>query len=268
MFSCTQFCDIENMFQMDYCLAEIGRRYCVYILLTNDDGIHAPGLWAAYQALNAEHEVAVVAPESEQSAVGHTKNGRFFGWAVSGTPADCVKIAVAEILPRRPDLVVSGINHGANVGINVLYSGTVSAATEATIMGIRAMAVSLSTFREADFRVAANFAARLAQELPGLHLPAGVCLNVNVPSLPENQIKGVLVTRQENGLLVERYERRVDPRENIYYWLAGINTKRQLEPGTDFWAVENGYIAITPIHHDLTHYACLEALSQMEWPEE
>ncbi|MGQ9921881.1 MAG: 5'/3'-nucleotidase SurE [Desulfobacca sp.] len=253
----------------------------MYILVTNDDGIHAPGLMALYQALAAAHEVAVVAPESEQSAVGHAisllnplrvkkvnKNGSFFGWAVSGTPADCVKIAVAEILPQRPDLVVSGINHGANVGINVLYSGTVSAATEATIMGIRAMAVSLSTFREADFQVAAHCAARLVQELPHLPLPPRVCLNVNVPSLPANQIKGVMLTRQENGLLVERYERRVDPRENIYYWLAGINSKRHLEPGTDYWAVENGYISITPIHHDLTHYDCLQTLARMEWPEE
>ena len=128
----------------------------MYILLTNDDGIHAPGLWALYQALRPEHEVEVVAPESEQSAVGHAisllnplrvkrvnKNGSFFGWAVSGTPADCVKIAMAEVLPRRPDMVVSGINLGSNVGINVLYSGTVSAATEAAIMGLRSMAVSL-----------------------------------------------------------------------------------------------------------------------------
>lgn len=253
----------------------------MYILLTNDDGIHASGLRALYQALRQEHQVEIVAPESEQSAVGHAisllnplrvkkvrKNGTFFGWAVSGTPADCVKIAMAEVLPRRPDMVVSGINLGGNVGINVLYSGTVSAATEAAIMGIRSMAVSLHTYKEPDFSAAARFAARLVPELPGLDLPEGVCLNVNVPSLPENQIKGVLLTRQENGVLVEQYERRVDPRENIYYWLAGINTKRELEPGTDFWAVENGYISITPIHHDLTHYACLERLTGRDWPQE
>jgi 5'-nucleotidase len=250
----------------------------LHILLTNDDGIHAPGLWAIYQTLQQEHQVEVVAPESEQSAVGHAisllnplrvkkvrRNGMFFGWAVSGTPADCVKIAIAEILPQRPDLVVSGINLGSNVGINVLYSGTVSAATEAAIMGIRSMAVSLSTYKEPDFGVAARFAARLVLELPRSNLPEGVCLNVNVPSLPENQIKGVRLTRQEDGVLVERYERRVDPRENIYYWLAGINSHRQSVPGTDFWAVENGYISITPIHHDLTHYACLEMLTGRDW---
>ena len=158
----------------------------MHILLTNDDGIHAPGLMAIYQALEQEHQVEVVAPESEQSAVGHAitlltplrvkkvrKNGTFFGWAVSGTPADCVKIAMAEILPRRPDLVVSGINLGSNVGINVLYSGTVSAATEAAIMGIKSMAVSLSTYKEPDFGVAARFAARLAPELSALEPPGG-----------------------------------------------------------------------------------------------
>ncbi len=253
----------------------------MYILLTNDDGIHAPGLWAMYQVLKQEHQVEVVAPESEQSAVGHAisllnplrvkkimKNGIFFGWAVSGTPADCVKIAMAEVLPRRPDMVISGINLGSNVGINVLYSGTVSAATEAAIMGIKSIAVSLGTYREPDFGVAARFVGRLIPQVEQMELPEGVCININVPPLPENQIKGVLLTRQENGVLVEHYERRVDPRENIYYWLAGINTKRQLDPGTDFWAVENGYISITPIHHDLTHYACLEMLAERDWLEE
>jgi 5'/3'-nucleotidase len=258
-----------------------GRRDFLHILLTNDDGIHAPGLWAMYQALRPEHQVEVVAPESEQSAVGHAisllnplrvkkvrKNGNFFGWAVNGTPADCVKIAIAEVLPRRPDMVISGINLGSNVGINVLYSGTVSAATEAAIMGLRSMAVSLSTYREPDFGVAARFAARLALEIKEINLPEGVCLNVNVPSLPENQIKGVILTRQEDGVLVEHYEKRVDPRENIYYWLAGVNSKRKVEPDTDFWAIENGYISITPIHHDLTHYACLEMLTGRNWLEE
>jgi len=253
----------------------------LHILLTNDDGIHAPGLWALYQALREDHRVEVVAPEGEQSAVGHAisllnplrvkkvnKNGRFFGWAVLGTPADCVKIAMAEVLTVRPDIVVSGINLGANVGINVLYSGTVSAATEAAIMGLKAMAVSLSTYKEPDFSGAARFAARMVPKLPELRLPEGVCLNVNVPALPENQIKGVLLTRQEKGILVERYEKRIDPRENIYFWLAGVNDKRELQPGTDYWAVQHGYISITPIHHDLTHYDSLEVLNGEEWLEE
>ncbi|WP_449243926.1 5'/3'-nucleotidase SurE [Desulfobacca acetoxidans] len=253
----------------------------MYILLTNDDGIHAPGLWALYQSLRREHRIEVVAPESEQSAVGHAisllnplrvkkvnKNGSFFGWSVLGTPADCVKIAVAEVLPEKPDIVVSGINLGANVGINVLYSGTVSAATEAAIMGLRSMAVSLCTYREPDFTAAASFAARLAPQLPHLNLPTGVCLNVNIPDLPENQIKGVLLTRQEKGVLMEKYERRIDPRENIYFWLAGLNNHRELEPGTDYWAVHEGYISLTPIHHDLTDYDTLKELNGNKWLEE
>lgn len=248
------------------------------ILLTNDDGIHAPGLMALYQALRDDHRIQVVAPESEQSAVGHAislssplrikkinKNGAFFGWAINGTPADCVKIAVAELLSPTPELVLSGINLGGNVGINVLYSGTVSAATEAAILGLRALAISLNTYRQPDFSGAARFACHLAQELPRLPLPPGVCLNVNIPAVPPDQIKGVILTRQDTSRLIERFERRVDPRENLYYWLAGINERRDPEPDTDYWAVQNGYISITPIHHDLTHYSSLAELQKLRW---
>lgn len=248
----------------------------MHILLTNDDGIYAPGLWALYQALRPEHRLWVIAPESEQSAVGHAislsnplrvkkvkKNGEFFGWAVSGTPADCVKIAIAEILPHKPEMVISGINLGANVGINVLYSGTVSAATEAAIMGLKAMAVSLATYKEPDFSVAAATAAALTREFPALPLPPGVCLNVNVPALPAAEIKGLFWTRQERGIQVEHFERRVDPRENVYYWLAGLNERRDAEPGTDYWALLEGYISLTPIHHDLTDYQTLEKLQDL-----
>lgn len=248
----------------------------MHILLTNDDGIYAPGLWALYQALRQEaHRLWVIAPESEQSAVGHAislsnplrvkkikRNGEFYGWAVSGTPADCVKIAIAEILSHKPEMVISGINQGANVGINVLYSGTVSAATEAAIMGLKAMAVSLATYKEPDFSVAAAIAAKLAGRLPELPLPAGVCLNVNVPALPAHEIKGLLWTRQERSIQVERFERRVDPRENVYYWLAGLNERLTPEPGTDYWALQQGYVSLTPIHHDLTDYQTLERLRQ------
>ncbi len=248
------------------------------ILLTNDDGIHAPGLMALFQSLQAKYDLRVVAPESEQSAVGHAislstplrikkinKNGAFFGWAINGTPADCVKIAVAELLSPLPDLVISGINLGPNVGINVLYSGTVSAASEAAILGLRALAISLDTYKEPDFSGAARFAGRLARQLPSLHLPPGVSLNVNVPAIPPGLIKGVMLTRQDTSCLAERFERRVDPRENIYYWLAGINQRRDPEPGTDCWALQNGYISITPIHPDLTHYASLAELQKLKW---
>ena len=246
------------------------------ILLTNDDGIHAPGLMALYQALRGDHHLQVVAPQSEQSAVGHAislttplrikkvnKNGAFFGWAINGTPADCVKIAVAELLTSTLDLVISGINLGPNVGINVLYSGTVSAASEAAILGFRAMAISLDTYKEPDFSGAARFACQMARQLPSLPLPPGVSLNVNVPARPSEAIKGIALTRQEISCLAERFERRVDPRENIYYWLDGLNERQDPEPGTDYWALQNGYISITPIHPDLTHYNTLTEFQKL-----
>lgn len=248
------------------------------ILVTNDDGIYAPGLAALYQELRLLGEVAVVAPESEQSAVGHaislttplrvkqvSLGGGARGWAVSGTPADCVKIALAELLPEPPELVVSGINLGPNVGINVLYSGTVSAATEAAILGLRAVAVSLNTYREPDFAAAALLTRRLLAQLQDWPLPERVCLNINLPALPPEQIKGVRITRQDTGRLVEHFQHRVDPRERVYYWLAEINERRDLESGTDFEALESGYISITPIHHDLTHYPSLTTLPLLNW---
>ncbi len=250
------------------------------ILLTNDDGIYAPGLWALYQELRQLGEVSVVAPESEQSAVGHaislanplrvkkvSLEGGVQGWAVSGTPADCVKIALSELLPEPPQMVVSGLNLGPNVGINVLYSGTVSAATEASILGVRAMAVSLNSYKaEADFAAAARLARETVARLrswPGWK--KGVCLNINLPALPPDRVLGLKFTRQDMGSLVEHFERRVDPREHVYYWLAEINQRRLPDPETDYGALAAGFISITPIHHDLTDYRTLEALRIHKW---
>jgi len=250
------------------------------ILVTNDDGIFSPGLAALYQELCSLGDVMVVAPESEQSAVGHAislshplrvrkiaLDGGVSGWAVSGTPADCVKIALAELLPRPPDLVVSGINLGPNVGINVLYSGTVSAATEAAILGVRALALSLNTYKDPNF----SQAARLAREVLAWLLTwpgwtSEICLNVNLPILPREQIRGFKITRQDVGPLVEHFERRVDPRERIYYWLAEINERREPDLDTDYGALQAGYVSITPIHHDLTHYPSLEGLLDLPRP--
>ncbi len=245
------------------------------ILLTNDDGIYAPGIRALYYELSQLGEVAVVAPDSEQSAVGHaitlinplrvkkvTIDGGVQGWAVSGTPADCVKIGMAELLPQPPKMVVSGINLGPNVGINVLYSGTVSAATEACILGIRGMAFSLNSYKaDADFAAA----ARLARETLGRLMnwtgwSNGTCLNVNLPALPVDKVLGLKFTRQDVGRLVEHFERRVDPREHVYYWLAEINERRDVDPETDLGAVAAGFVSVTPIHYDLTDYRSLESL--------
>lgn len=249
------------------------------ILVTNDDGIYAPGLAALSQELRRLGEVMVVAPESEQSAVGHAISlstplrvkkaplaGDGWGWAVSGTPADCVKIALAELLPGTPDLVVSGINLGPNVGINVLYSGTVSAATEAAILGVKqAVAVSLDTYKEADWTTAARVAGKLLARLQEEKPPGEqLCLNVNLPALPEEAIKGVRLTRQDTAPLTEHFDCRIDPRERVYYWLAGINDRKDLAPDTDYAALAAGYISITPLHHDLTHYPGLNDLRGLE----
>jgi len=249
------------------------------ILLTNDDGIFAPGLTLMCRELRRFGEVKVVAPESEQSAVGHaisltnplrvkelTLEGGVQGWAVSGTPADCVKIALAELLPQAPDLVVSGINLGPNVGINVLYSGTVSAATEAAILGVKGVALSLNSYdKDADFATAALLARRVLARLLGWQAwHHGICLNVNLPALPPDRVKGIRITRQDTGPLVEHFERRVDPRQHVYYWLAEINERRELDLETDYGALSQGYVTITPIQHDLTHYHCLEDLRPFE----
>jgi 5'-nucleotidase len=249
------------------------------ILLTNDDGIYAKGIEVLHAHLSKDHDVVVVAPETEQSAVGHAitltdplrvksinRNGAFFGYAVKGTPADCVKLAINELMNPPPDLVVSGINLGANVGINVIYSGTVSAATEGTILGVPAIAVSINTFRDPDFRPAAHFARLLVRQVGEHGLPPHTSLNVNVPAIPESKIKGVRVTRQGITRFVEKFDRRVDPRENVYYWQCGSTPPLEEDGNTDASALANDCISITPIQHDLTNYDFLESLRSWSFP--
>ena len=243
-------------------------------LLTNDDGIYAKGLSALYQELSKEADCLIVAPETEQSAVGHaitisrplmvrraTKNDKFLGYAVCGTPADCVKLGITELSNKPVDMVVSGINRGGNAGINVLYSGTVSAATEGAILGVPALAVSLDTHKEADFTYAAKFARKMTQLI--LNNPEqlkGSAINVNIPCIPHEKIKGVVVVRQAQSNIVETFEKRVDPRENIYYWFAGESQSARKQKDTDVGALDAGYITITPIHYDLTRYDLLDTL--------
>lgn len=243
------------------------------ILLTNDDGIYADGLRVLRSELMGLGEISIVAPATEQSAVGHAitlynplrvevvkHNGEFFGYAINGTPADCVKIAVGELLDGPPDLVVSGINRGANVGINVLYSGTVSAATEAVIIGIPGIAVSVGEYKNPRYDVAARFIRRLAQVVLKEGLPPGTALNVNIPNLPEEKILGVKFTRQSKSRFVERFERREDPRKQSYYWqlVENIGPDLEYEDDVDIKALANGYISITPLHHDMTNLRALE----------
>jgi 5'-nucleotidase len=244
-------------------------------LLTNDDGIYARGLSALHSELSRDAQCVIVAPEVEQSAVGHAitiarplmvrkarKNGSVLGYAVGGTPADCVKIGLDELAGGPVDLVVSGINRGANVGINVLYSGTVSAATEAAILGVPSLAVSLDSHAEADYSVAARVARRMAAFLLEHPLP-NVALNVNVPALPEGEIRGIAVVKQGRARLMERFDKRVDPRDNIYYWLAGETELPEQEGDeTDASALKRGMITLTPIHFDLTCHRLLEGLRE------
>lgn len=249
------------------------------ILITNDDGIYAPGLLALYEALREDHEVHIVAPESEVSAVGHAitltspiriqtvrRNGRFFGFAVKGTPADCVKIAVQELLESRPDAILSGINVGANVGVNVLYSGTVSAATEGAFLGIRSAAISLDALKEPDFRFAARFSREIIRFMMACRLSDGTALNVNIPGVPPEAIRGVALTRQGISRFGERYDRRTDPRGNVYYWLSGETFIENGNSRHDSVALKENYITITPIHYDLTCDRELERLKAFPLP--
>lgn len=245
------------------------------ILLTNDDGIHAPGLLALHTALKKNHKVSVVAPESEQSAVGHSitladpirvkevrKNGSFFGYALTGTPADCVRLGLGELAAPAPELVISGINLGANVGINILYSGTVSAATEAAILGLPSVAASLNTYSKPDFSYAAAFINRLAGRLKEISPAPGASLNVNIPNLPGKEIKGVAWARQSIKPSGEKFTRRVDPRENVYYWRGREIPPRRPDPESDFALLNQGYVTITPLRYDMTHGSELDRLSE------
>jgi len=248
----------------------------MYFLLTNDDGIYAKGLSALKEELSKDADCLIVAPETEQSAVGHAitisrplmvrrarKNGSFWGYAVSGTPADCVKIGVRELAEKPVDLVVSGINLGANVGINVIYSGTVSAATEGAILGVPSLALSLDTHRDADFSFAARFARQMAQFILNGHPQKSIPLNVNIPAIPEEKIKGIVVVKQGRARLMETFEKRMDPRDNIYYWLAGeTQLSEREEIDSDACALRSGMITITPIYYDLTRHDALDALKK------
>ncbi len=261
----------------------------IRILLTNDDGIFAPGLYSLYTILKQEFEVLVVAPEYEMSAVGHAitlhnpirvreirRKGGFVGLAVTGTPADCVKLAIQELYQNNPpSAVISGINLGANVGVNVLYSGTVSAATEGAFLGLPSAAISLDTITNPDFTFAADFGLRIARLLTHCQYLKNVALNVNVPALPPEEILGIEFTSQGTGRFVERFEKRVDPRGNVYYWLTGETPVEDNSPYSDGKALKGRKISITPIYYDLTSYKHLEGLRKEKeralsilWPNE
>ena len=246
------------------------------ILISNDDGIHARGLRVLVESVGGLGEVAVVAPDRERSATGHSitvhrplraKKTRIPGfevqsWAVDGTPADCVKLAIEDLLAEPPDLVISGINLGPNLGTDVLYSGTVSAAVEGAISGFPALAVSLASYCYQDFGPSGAFVRKLVSRLAQVGLARKMLLNVNVPGT--ERPLGVKITRLGNRRYVNIFEKRTDPRGRSYYWMAGepLETEESEEGGcgTDVDAVKNNYISITPLQLDLTDYASIEKL--------
>ncbi|MDP1677376.1 MAG: 5'/3'-nucleotidase SurE [Bacteroidota bacterium] len=244
------------------------------ILVSNDDGIFSDGLGTLVKELQTIANVTIVAPDSQQSAIGHaitmhrplrvqevSKEGKFFGYAVDGTPADCVKLAIRHLMKYKPDLVISGINHGSNTAVSVIYSGTVSAATEGTILGIPSFAMSLTTFEpNADFSYAAKFARNLALNVIEHGLPNGTLLNVNVPPVPESEIRGVVVTRQGKSIWNDEFEARRDPGNKQYFWLKGELVELDDEEDIDQRAILNNKVSVTPIQFDLTNYEMIKTL--------
>lgn len=247
------------------------------ILVTNDDGIDSIGIYLLAEELKQIANVFVVAPSRQQSAVGHAitmsspirmqkynKNEKFFGYAVDGTPADCVKLAVRSLFKNKPDLVVSGINHGSNTAISVIYSGTVSAATEGTILGIPSLAFSLTTYDEADFSFAAKFAKNFSSLVLKNSLPKGTLLNINIPAVPEEKINGVVFTRQGKSIWNDEFETRRDPSNREYFWLKGELLELDVDDGIDQKAINENKISITPLQFDLTDYKALEKMKNWD----
>lgn len=236
------------------------------ILITNDDGIDAPGLQKLAERLGREWEIYIAAPEKQKSAVSNAlnisnplrvheymRNGYCKSWAINGTPADCVKLALTTLLGFRPDLLISGINHGQNTAINILYSGTVAGATEGLLFGVPSMAVSLASHDyNADMSGAVEYAGKIASAVLEKGLPAGIMLNVNVPDIPALEIKGIMATHQSSNTWKDKYDERKDPFGRTYYWFAGSFGDGDESPGCDDNAIAGGYVSVTPLEFNFT----------------
>ncbi len=246
------------------------------ILVVNDDGITAPGIAALVDAVKELGEVVVVAPDSPQSGMGHAitinkplrmKEMHLFegirAFACSGTPVDCVKIAVDKVLHRHPDLCVSGINHGSNSSINIIYSGTMSAAVEASLEGIPSAGFSLCDYsHEADFEPSKFYVRYIAEQLLKNGIPKHTLLNVNIPKLSSAEIKGLKVCRQATAKWEEEYVERTDPFGRPYYWLTGKFENYDKGQDTDEWALANGYVSMVPVQHDLTAHHVISVINE------
>jgi len=247
------------------------------ILITNDDGIFSSGINALSDVMSEIGDVTIVAPNNEQSAKSHAltlqnpikfksvslKNG-FQGWSVQGTPVDCAKIALKSILNYKPDLIISGINQGANLGRNLIYSGTVSAAYEGAILGIPSVAISLDSFKNNNFKCSKFVASSIAKYILKHNPPKGTMLNVNVPNIDIDSLKGYLITQQGNQYFVDDFEKRDNPRNEAYYWMKGRIIDEDSSIDFDGRAISEGYVSITPIHFNLTNASYLNEL-KTDW---
>lgn len=249
------------------------------ILITNDDSIVAPGIRFLISVMKEIGDVIVVAPDSPQSATGHaiTINNTLHidkvnldkdiehEYSCSGTPVDCVKMAVHEILKRKPDLCVSGINHGSNSSINVIYSGTMSAAVEAGIEGIPAIGFSHVDYGwQTDFEPTKEYIKKITHEVLENGLPDGVVLNVNFPKTDKNIIKGIKICRQAKAMWVEKFDKRMNPQGKEYYWLTGEFVNKDKGEDTDEWALQNGFISVVPVQFDLTAHHAIQTLNSWD----
>jgi 5'-nucleotidase len=254
----------------------------MHILVTNDDGVSAPGLLALAIEMRALGCVSVLAPDHNWSASGHVKtmhrplrvkkttlSDGSIAWASDGAPSDCVALGLLGFIDEKIDLVVSGINPNANIGHDVTYSGTVTAAMEAAIGGVPGIAFSLHAPEEfhgmIDFTPAARIALRIVKAIMKQGLLNNLLLNVNIPYLKEDEIKGIQITRQGLRIYRDRLDRRVDPRGRPYYWIGGDSPTATLDEGTDFNAIENGYVSITPLQLDLTDFQALDSIRKIPW---
>ncbi len=246
------------------------------ILLTNDDGIFADGIYALYKELVKVAKVDVVAPDSERSSVGHAitlshpivykkvkRHRKFFGYAVRGTPADCVKFALGVLLKKKPDVVISGINLGANDGCSVFYSGTVAGAREGALLGIPAIAVSLAEFFNPNFSYAAKCTVKLVKALLKTKIPSGTFFNVNVPNLPASRIRGIIMTRQGIEPIHSSFHKRTDPNLREYYWMSGKSPVKPSNTNFDTYALNNRYVTVTPVSSDSTDYNYLNTTKKL-----
>ncbi len=248
------------------------------IFVTNDDGYDANGIEALIDVMRELGDVKVVAPEDPMSGTGHAVTGRepirlrmicsengYEKYACSGTPVDCVKLGEQMVLGRKPDLMVSGINHGSNAAVNIMYSGTMAAALESTIGGVPSIGFSLLNYKHnADFNHTKKYIRAIAKKVLEKGLPQDTCLNVNFPNIPEKDIKGIKICRQARSRWIEDYEKRTDPAKKEYYWLRGHFELLEDNPETDEWALKNDYISVVPMHFDMTAHHNIDAIIELD----